>query len=367
MSTGIYIHIPYCHSKCIYCDFYSTPARSDLDKVVAAIADEYELRKDELTEPVSTIYLGGGTPSIVPPDILHELMTRLPVAEAGEITIEVNPEDVKPESAAAWQSMGFNRVSMGVQSLDDTLLHWMRRRHDATTALKAIGTLRDAGIDNISCDLIYGLPRLTDGIWRDTLERLLDTGITHLSAYCLSYQEGTALQIRLDRGLDPQATDDDIVSQYDILCQSAAAHGFEHYEISNFARPGFRSRHNSLYWSPAGRWLGLGPSAHSFDGTIRRIDIADTGRWLAAMPRPYDIDDETDIDRLNDTIVTSLRTLEGLDIASLTPSVSSDIIRDAEPHIRAGYMTLQDGRLAIAEKHWLISDTFIRDLIRMAD
>ncbi|MDE6288547.1 MAG: coproporphyrinogen III oxidase family protein, partial [Muribaculaceae bacterium] len=273
--NGLYIHIPFCRSKCIYCDFYSTPSLKNMEEVVRGIIKEYACRRHEVTGTFKTAYLGGGTPSILPPELLSKLVSSLDIDSVEEFTIEVNPDDVTPEAAKLWKSLGINRVSMGVQSLDDGILRWMRRRHDSATALNAIEILRTAGFDNISCDLIYGIPGLSENIWRKSLCTLLATGIEHLSSYCLTYSPGTALQLRLDAGKDARATDNEIERQYHILRQETSRHEFNHYEISNFAVEGRHSRHNSIYWSPDGQWLGLGPSAHSFDGSLRRIDIAD--------------------------------------------------------------------------------------------
>lgn len=365
MRPGIYIHIPFCHSKCIYCDFYSVARRDSVDAVVQGIVTEFDARAGELGDDApGTIYLGGGTPSSLPPQAIAEIAAALPTDSVTEFTIEVNPEDVTRPAAEAWAAAGVNRVSMGVQSLDDSLLRWMRRRHTAADALHAIDTLRTAGIENVSCDLIYGLPRLDRPTWTDTLTRLLSAGIDHLSAYCLTYHSGTALTRRFERGLDPTPDDDCIADQFAILRQLTADAGFEHYEISNFGRPGRHSAHNSLYWHPLGRWLGLGPAAHSFDGHTRRIDPADIRLWLSRLPYPCDIEDETELDRLNDTIVSALRTARGLDLSCLDPATARSLISDARPHLESGHMILNDSHLAIKAEHWLISDRFIRDMIR---
>lgn len=335
-----------------------------MEQIATGIVTEYESRRHEIGTPFTTVYLGGGTPSAMPPDMLAEMIGWLPVDSATEFTIETNPEDVNADTVAAWCRAGVNRVSMGVQSLDNNILRWMRRRHDRDAALKAIRILRDGGITNISCDLIYGIPGLDGTTWSHSVEELLATGIEHLSAYCLTYSPGTALTIRRERRLDPVPSDDDIVKQYEILCRLTAEAGMEHYEISNFARPSYRSLHNSTYWSPSGRWLGLGPSAHSFDGITRRIDIPDIAKWLHCLPNPYEIDEETDLDRINDIIVTGLRTSDGLDTAALPGDIGAEVIADARRFISDGSMTLTDGRITIIPDKWLISDSFIRELIR---
>lgn len=365
--AGLYIHIPFCHSKCIYCDFYSVANPAKVDRVADALIHEFNARRSEIAEKFDTIYIGGGTPSILSDDTLAHIVEALPVEGVSEFTIEANPEDISHEKVAHWKSLGINRVSMGLQSLDDDTLRWMRRRHDAATAIKAVDTIKNVGIDNISVDLIYGLPRLEDSRWEDTLARVLKLPIDHLSAYCLTYHESTALSIRQSRGLDLPPSDDDIARQYDALCDLTSKGGFEHYEISNFATDGRRSRHNSLYWSSIGTWLGIGPSAHSFDGNTRRIDYADINRWLETSPQPFEIDSETALDRTNDYIVSGLRTAEGIDLNYFSSAMAQSILKDARHYIDMGYMSADDGHLKILPQFWLISDSFIRDMIRICE
>lgn len=368
--AGLYLHIPFCHSKCVYCDFYSRPCgpkagAGEAARVVDGLIAEFEARREEVSAPFTTVYVGGGTPSVVPAELLARLFRALPLGEASEVTLEANPEDVTPEAVAAWRDSGVNRVSMGVQALDDALLRRMGRRHSSRRALEAIDHIYKGGITNISADLIYGLPGMTPAEWADGLKRLLDTPISHLSAYCLTYHEGTALYRRLKEGRVIPADDEDIELQFNALRRISAESGFEHYEISNLAKPGFRSAHNSAYWNPASQWLGIGPSAHSFDGRVRRVDFADTSRWLASLPYPFEIEEETPLDLVNDTIVTSLRTLEGLDLRDIPAEHRGTLMRAAAPFIASGDMTSgHDGlSLAINPDRWLISDRFIRELI----
>ena len=363
--AGLYVHIPLCKSKCIYCDFYSTPRAEMAERIIEGLIQEFEYRRNEIQEPFTTIYIGGGTPSVVPPELLARLVTHFPLAYCEEFTIEVNPDDVTDEAVRAWCEMGVNRVSMGIQSLDNSILRIIRRRHSAEQALEAIETLRRNGIKNISCDLIYGLPGLTDEVWRESLEQLLSKPISHLSAYCLTYNEGTLLyDMMLDGRITP-ATDEEIERQFAILRKTTAQYNFEHYEISNFARPGLRSRHNSSYWNPGSAWLGIGPSAHSFDLSKRRIDIADTSVWLDRLPMPCDIDEESELDRLNDNIVTALRTAQGLDLQTIDNEYTKAILDDAQKYIQHKQMSFDGRFLAIKPDYWLISDTFIRELIQI--
>lgn len=262
--SGLYIHVPYCRSKCAYCDFYSVAARSlDADRYVDAIAAELAARIDSYPHPFSTVYIGGGTPSVLPAQALSRLIGLVApkaVSDA-EITIEVNPDDIDRPLADLLAGSGVNRVSMGVQSLVDTELRAISRRHDALSAIEAVSTLRRAGIDNISCDLIYGLPGQTPASFARSIDRLLEIGPPHISAYLLSYEPGTRLTRDLEAGRISRASDTEACNYYHQLCDALSAAGYIHYEISNFALPGMHSRHNSSYWDRLGisRPRAVGP------------------------------------------------------------------------------------------------------------
>lgn len=259
--AGIYIHIPFCHSKCAYCDFFSRPINRDIDGYIETLHKEYERRKYELAEPVTTVYLGGGTPSSVGVGNLEKLIKWLPLDNVTEFTIEVNPEDIDPPTARFLAESPVNRVSMGVQSLDDEELRFIGRRHSASQALDAYRTLRENGIDNISLDLIFGLPGQSVGSWEKTLERTLALAPDHLSGYSLMLEEGTRLRAMRDSGKFKEADDETIERMYMLLCEKTAKAGFSHYEISNFARESRQSLHNSSYWNLT-PYLGLGTGAH---------------------------------------------------------------------------------------------------------
>lgn len=359
--AGIYVHIPFCHAKCAYCDFFSTPRTALAPDTVRGIIREYASRLHELGgEHIDTVYLGGGTPSCLPRDLLEQLCSALPLHGAVERTIEVNPEDVSPASAVFWHRLGFNRVSMGVQSLVDSELAAVGRRHSAAEALEAIRVLRSAGFANISCDLIYGLPGQTLDSWRHSLRTLLSTGIEHLSAYSLSYEPGTRLSAMLAAGKIAETDEDIVASMYEELCSAAAARGFMHYEISNFARPGMHSRHNSSYWH-AVPYLGLGPGAHSCDARgVRRASPCNISQWLQLGAQ---VEEETATDRLNDIIITGLRTAEGLDLQAIGRSEADGLLRRAARHLRFGRLIREQGHLRIPESAWLISDGIMRDLL----
>lgn len=361
--AGIYIHIPFCSSKCIYCDFYSLTKHSNLKATIAGIITEYENRKHEISDPIATIYIGGGTPSIVPDYLLRQIVEHLPQKNIIEFTIEANPDNVTPQIVHTWRDLGINRVSLGIQTLHDKVLKSIGRRHTAQQALDAINIINDAGIQNISADLIYGLPGIDQAMWESDLTTILSSPIKHLSAYSLTYTEGTMLYKMWKQGRITPLSDEETEQRFRVLRQMTSEAGFEHYEISNFALPGFRSLHNSTYWNPKGRWLGLGPSAHSFDGHTRRVSIPDTTKWIEHLPYPCTIDEETNLDRINDIIVTSLRTVDGLTLDSIPSKYHQTLLRYAAPHIANGNMSLKSNTLSINPDQWLMSDTYIRDMI----
>lgn len=382
--AGIYIHVPFCHSKCPYCDFYSMPGHESAHAAFAgAVAGEWRLRRGEVDAPFTTLYFGGGTPSILPVGLLASIVDALPVADVEEFTIEVNPEDVTPQLVASLLKLGVNRVSMGVQSLDDGLLSTLRRRHSAAAAIRAMKLLRDGGIPNISLDLMYGLPGQTMGQWADTLDRMLEFRPDHLSAYILSYEPGTRFTAMLSQGRLPEQDEDLVGRMYARLCACTAACGYRHYEISNFALPGRESRHNSAYWNLT-PYIGLGPGAHSFDGrNIRRANPWSLSGYVASIASgqpAYGVETEESDTLLNDLILTSLRTSRGLRVGSgspdddmapdasaslLTPAERERILSLAAPFVADGRMTLTDGRLAISEQAWLTSDSLISALLKV--
>lgn len=336
---------------------------SAMEDVVKGIMQEFEYRKDEINEPFTTVYIGGGTPSVVPVDILMPLIESLPLDHVREFTIEANPDNISPELVSQWKRAGINRVSLGVQTLDDKVLKSIGRRHNGRQAIDAIKMIAEGGINNISADLIYGLPGISQNRWEQDLDAILNTSITHLSAYSLTFTEGTMLYKMWQQNRVSPLSDEETELRFNTLRIMTDAAGFEHYEISNFAKSGFQSQHNSTYWKPCGKWLGLGPSAHSFDGATRRIDIPDISEWLSALPRPYTIDEESDLDRINDIIVTTLRTANGLNLNDIPAEHRLKVLESASRHIESGAITKNSDILKIEQSHWLISDSYIRDLI----
>lgn len=357
--AGLYVHIPFCTVKCAYCDFYSGPLRNfDAEAYVEAALSELQARRGEVEVGkdglFDTIYIGGGTPSAISPSLLRQFLA---LGKPGaEITVEANPEDVTRQWADGIVEAGANRVSMGVQSLVDSELRTVGRRHTAARAIEATATLREAGIGNISLDLIYGLPGQTVNSWRRSLDGVIGLGVEHLSAYLLSIEPGTRLYAGREAGKFEEATEETVEQMYAMLCKSAADAGFEHYEISNFARPGMHSRHNSSYWDFT-PYLGLGPGAHSFDGKLRRFNPPDLRKYLLSPSTAFEIEEPEEHSLHNDMVFTSLRTARGLDPSALNPSELPDAQR---------LLTLTDeGRYRIDESRWLTSNSIISAFLRV--
>ncbi|MDE5915376.1 MAG: radical SAM family heme chaperone HemW, partial [Duncaniella sp.] len=263
----LYIHVPFCHSKCAYCDFYSTPRKEWMEAYTDALINEWHVRSETFEEAVDTLYFGGGTPSSLPPQLFKRIIDALDLDPRllREATVEANPEDV----TADWVRFIVNetplrRVSMGIQSFDDSELHTVGRRHTAARAIEAVETLRAEGIANISCDLIYGLPGQDMKSWERSLSTLTGLRPEHISAYLLSYEPGTRLSVMLDQGKITETPDEVVEAMYALLCETTAKEGYRHYEISNFALPGKEAIHNSSYWDGS-PYIGLGPGAHSWD------------------------------------------------------------------------------------------------------
>ena len=414
----IYLHVPFCGSFCTYCDFYSEICRSRqafneyADAVIAEIRD----RRTELEmnmsaqDAVNTLYIGGGTPSVLPLDVLSRIVGAVSQTEQlslvtepvevttptelfDEFTVEVNPEDIVEkgrEYVRGLLALGVNRISMGIQSFNDDILRWMNRRHDAGNAVKAFHILRESGVRNISIDLIFGISQLTDETWKDTIEKALELSPEHISAYQLSIEEGSALAKMVADGRYVEASEEQCRRQYDILCRCLGRSGYHHYEISNFAKPGFEAVHNSAYWRRA-PYIGLGPGAHSLTGNVRswnsqelphrqqdetsscnpdRISSCNpdstscqtssrnpSGK-LATYSRNFETLSPEDI-RV-ERIMLSLRTDKGLEAAELYSLAGRTLINSL---LSEGALEKQGGSIRIPESRLFTSDEIIRELI----
>lgn len=373
-TTKLYIHVPFCHAKCYYCDFYSSPNNKWMEGYVDAVINEWNHRKLTAPGPVDTIYLGGGTPSSLPLPLLERLLSALPSTGLREFTIEANPEDVTPEWVRfITERTSINRVSMGFQTFDDTELAAIGRRHSAAQSLNALELLRAHGISNISCDLIYGLPGQDLESWQRSLDTLIGCRPQHISAYLLSYEPGTRLDVMLAKGKVSE-TDEETVSQmYRYLCVATANAGYSHYEISNFALPGYEAIHNSSYWNGS-PYIGIGPGAHSWDGSNRSANPSDLKRYVECRGEGFGvIEEETDSNRFNDHTITSLRTSAGLNLGTVMqkfgPDYLSELKAQAKPLIASGDLiyVAETDTLHIPESKWLVSNPILLQLIKVDD
>lgn len=374
--TGLYIHIPLCHSKCRYCDFYSTPLRpktalAQQETVTDSLIREYQLRSADF-EPVTywrTIYLGGGTPSALQPRLLEKLLSAIPGKERSlEITVEANPDDVTPQWLELVKRCGVTRVSMGIQSFHDNELKTIGRRHNSATAQHAAGLLAASGLD-FSLDLIYGLPEQSLSSWTQNLSRLFSYNPPHFSAYLLSYEEGTMLTRMKEGGKVTEAPDSLVESMYATLCAESLKHGYNHYEISNFALPHKQAVHNSSYWY-GWQYLGLGPSAHSFIHGKRFYNPPHTETYIKSLETghvPAIEDKENEIEAFNSHIITALRTSNGLSqqIFNTIDAMHKPLfIKALQEQIKAGnIIETKAGNFRIPEEKLLISDSILGSLI----
>ena len=324
--SGIYLHIPFCKSKCAYCNFFSVVSEKQRIDFLEALKKEAVNRKEYLGgEEVRTIYFGGGTPSLLKPSeiagVLEVLYKHFKIIDNPEITLEANPDTVSKESLLGYKSIGINRLSVGIQSFFDDDLQYLSRKHDSRHARQVLDWAQEIGFQEVTMDLIYGIPTLTDKKWHQNLEIFFATGINHLSAYALTVEEKTALGQRINKGVAAPVDEDAVIRQYQILVEMAENQGFEHYEISNFARPGHYSKHNCIYWKGE-KYLGLGPSAHSFDGVSRQWNVASVKDYCESYS--FEREELTLDDRYNEYIMTSLRTMWGVDVDYIQKSFGKD-------------------------------------------
>ena len=371
--TGLYIHVPFCEKRCVYCSFYSTVhGKEERDAFVRTLAKELAFRHNDA--PISTLYFGGGTPSQLDDEEMEAVFSAIHrhcvLSPHAEITFEANPDDISQQKVVHLRQLGVNRISLGVQSFDDTRLSFLNRRHTAQQALAAIDILRTKGIENISIDLIFGLPGQQLADWNKELAQAFELPITHLSAYSLMYEKGTPLYYARERGAVKECDEETSLSMFQMLCTSAQCAGFEQYEISNFARPGYRSRHNSSYWHGI-PYLGLGPGAHSYDGkNCRRVNDYSLRRYMEAGRAKTFADVPHTIEKLSadkcydELICTRLRTCEGLSLQEVPASRRNALLRMARPHIDAGRLELDaDNHLRLTASGIFVSDDVMSDLM----
>lgn len=365
--AGLYLHIPFCKQACHYCNFHFATSLRYKDAMVEALAKEIHLRQLYLKkEPLHTIYFGGGTPSLLTVLELNTLLKAIRkiywVDLEAEITLEANPDDITEERLIAWKEAGINRLSLGIQSFHEHDLQWMNRAHSATQSLTALELCKEY-FDNITIDLIYGLPGLSDEQWKENVQRAIELGIPHLSCYALTVEPQTPLdkQIRLQHKtpVDP----DKQAAQFLLLMEWLSAAGYRHYEISNFAKAGKESRHNSSYWK-GDSYLGIGPSAHSYNGVSRQWNVANNQQYIESLAKdeiPFEIEILSPIQQLNEYIMTALRTDEGIDLAKLGEK-KIELILKAEKFISNALVKKENETLILTREGKLLADGIAGDL-----
>lgn len=382
--AGIYIHIPFCKQACHYCNFHFSTSLRYKNEFVAALLKEFDLFSSSTSpllkerEVIETIYIGGGTPSLLSKDELQSILAKIhtvfPVDQTAEITLEANPDDITVEKAAEWKAAGINRLSIGVQSFFEEDLRWMNRAHNASQALDGL-QLAIREFPNVTMDLIYGTPQLTNEKWKHNVDTAILLGVPHLSCYALTVEPKTPLDKLIRQHKSPDVDPAKQSEQFLLLMEWTKQAGYEHYEISNFAKPGFRSRHNSSYWKGK-TYYGFGPSAHSFNGQTRWWNISNNTTYIKSIEEgvlPFEKEELTSTQRINEFIMISLRTMEGLDIASLQSAVGSqqsggslkvveELLRKSKQYIERGLMKRQGDILILTNEGKLLADGIAADL-----
>lgn len=372
--AGIYFHIPFCKSRCTYCDFYKTTDTSKISSLIDALQKELTLRNDYLNErTIQTIYFGGGTPSLLSANqisnLLNECKKIYSISDEAEITLEANPDDLEINYLHQLRNVGINRLSIGIQTFSAQGLKLMNRRHTPDQAIDAVKNAQIAGFDNISVDLIYGIPHMENEQWQANLNTIFKMNIQHLSAYHLTYHRNTVLWKRLKKGTIREIDEQQSVEQFEMLSATAEKNGFIQYEVSNFALPGYFSKHNSSYWKQT-EYIGIGPSAHSFNMQNRQWNVSNLETYLSSIIEGK-VPCETEIlstnDKFNDYIITSLRTIWGVDMQYVEENFGnkllSDLIKMATKYIDNEQLSIDSNKMFLTKKGIFISDKIMSDLI----
>jgi putative oxygen-independent coproporphyrinogen III oxidase len=378
--SGLYIHIPFCIKKCFYCDFFSVPTLARKEEVVDALVQELKMGVTFLGDgcpKLRTIYFGGGTPSLLEKGDFEKLFSTIEkcydIRSCEEITLEANPDDLNPEYIRMLRSLPFNRISIGVQSFQDEELKAINRRHSAAQAVQAIEDCHAMGFDNISLDLMYGLPGQTMDSFRSSIARALDMPVRHISSYALSWEEGSVLYKKHEQGLLVQTDDEVLETCYFELIDRLERAGFMQYELSNFAVQGFESKHNSSYWNGV-PYLGIGPGAHSYNGAVRRMNIRSIAKYISGIKARKPVGETETLDAgtlYNDFIITRLRTVKGLALSELEATFGHErlvyCMDNAAKSIRNGFLIVENDRLRMQRKGYFIADNILSDLLWVED
>lgn len=371
--AGIYIHIPFCKQACHYCDFHFSTSSKYKDEMLKSIHHEIELQKGYLNKQIiETIYFGGGTPSLLSADeiskIIDQIQKNFEVSNHPEITLEANPDDLNLAHLKALKNTSINRLSIGVQSFFDEDLKWMNRAHSANEAESAIKRAQDFGLDNITIDLIYGFPLLSDEKWQINIQKAIEFEIQHISSYSMTVEQKTALASFINNGRQKAMDDSQSAAQFQTLIEELTTSGFEHYEISNFAKPNHYSKHNTNYWRGV-HYLGLGPSAHSFNGTSRQWNIANNAKYiteLALNKLPFELEILTDENRYNEYLMTSLRTMWGIDLEKVVKDfghqVKTKLLTAANKYLDKDWLVLDENHLKLNIQGKLYADLIASEL-----
>jgi oxygen-independent coproporphyrinogen-3 oxidase len=360
--SGIYIHVPFCRQTCHYCNFHFTTSLHYKNDLVHALVKEIELQKKYLgDEAIETIYFGGGTPSLLNIEDVKLLINKIRgifiLLKYAEITLEANPDDITEEKLIAWKEAGINRLSIGIQSFFDEDLKWMNRAHTAQQAIENLHLVKKY-FDNITIDLIYGIPGLTNEKWKQNTDIAVGLNIPHLSCYALTVEKRTPLDKLIREHKKENINPDKQSEQFLLLMQWLEEAGYEHYEISNFSKPGYRSQHNSSYWQGK-KYLGIGPSAHSFDGKSRQWNISNNQKYIESIEKgnlPFEKEILTDTQKLNEYIMTSLRTMEGLDLEKISEATNNKLQAAGKKYIDSGLLKLKDQHLILTREGQLLAD-----------
>jgi putative oxygen-independent coproporphyrinogen III oxidase len=371
--AGIYLHIPFCKQACYYCNFHFSTSTKQQAALVGQLLREMELQKNYLNgQPISSIYFGGGTPSLLTQAEIRQLMDKIhelfQVNNDAEITLEANPDDLSPEKLKELKAAGINRLSIGIQSFHEADLKWMNRAHNSEQALACITNAQAAGFNNLSIDLMYGGPTLSDEGWEENVKIAAQSGVTHLSCYAMTVEPGTALDSFIRKKKMEPVDNDKAARHFKQLMEWSAAAGYEHYEISNFAQPGWHSRHNSSYWQGQ-HYLGLGPSAHSFNGHSRQWNIANNALYIKSLEQgtiPFELEELTPDMQLNEYIMTALRTSAGCHLSTVRERFGEDkadiLLKNAQPFIQKGWMKNDNQVLILTTEGRLFADGIASDL-----
>lgn len=372
--NGIYIHIPFCKQACHYCDFHFSTSLAKKSELVNALCKELILRKDELPSKIETIYFGGGTPSLLSSEELQQIFetiySNFTVSETPEITLEANPDDLSNNLIIQLSKCPVNRVSIGIQSFFEEDLKLMNRAHNASEALECIVEAKKY-FKNISIDLIYGIPGMSNERWKENLDIALNLDVPHLSCYALTVEPKTALKKFIEKGIVPQVDEEASKQHYEILLSETEKAGYENYEFSNFGKPGFHSRNNTAYWEGKS-YLGIGPSAHSFDGNIRSWNVANNTKYIKSIEAGI-LPSEKEIlsmeDKYNEYIMTGLRTKKGVSLENIENKFgikfSEYLLEQAKTHLQNELLILENKTLKISKKGKFLSDGIAADLFSL--